>query len=200
MKYCITIILLSFSMFATAQRANNYIKKGNDAYRKSDFNTAVKDYENALKKDPENSVARFNLANTLQRQNNTKQAIKNYDEIIADASLNSLKAECNYNKGLSYIKEKDLLKAIESFKAALKQNANDDDARENLQKALNELNKQQNSKPRPNKQQQDPKQKKQTPLNKEMMLQKLNELRNQEKLLQQKLQSKNNTLQPEIDW
>src|SRR5205085_633351 len=157
-------------------------------------------YENALQKDPENSVARFNLANTLQRQNNTTQAIKNYDAIIGDANLNSLKAECNYNKGLSYIKEKDLPKAIESFKAALKQNANDDDAKENLQKALNELNKHQNNKPQPNKQQQDPKQKQHPPLNKEMMLQKLNELRNQEKLLQQKLQSKNNMSQPEIDW
>jgi len=32
------------------------------------------------------------------------------------------------------------------------------------------------------------------------MQQKFNELRNQEKQLQQKLQSKNNTLQPEKDW
>jgi len=42
--------------------------------------------------------------------------------------------------------------------------------------------------------------KKQPPLNKEMMQQKFNELRNQEKQMQQKLQSKNNTSQPEKDW
>jgi flagellar biosynthesis GTPase FlhF len=73
----------------------------------------------------------------------------------------------------------------------IKQDPNDDAARENLQKALNELKKQQQqNQPRnqQQKQQQKPKQQKQPPLNKEMMQQKFNELRNQEKQLQQKLE------------
>ncbi len=50
------------------------------------------------------------------------------------------------------------------------------------------------------KQPQNSKKQKQPPLNKNMMEQKLNELRNQENQLQKKLESKNNTTQPEKDW
>lgn len=182
-----------------AQPVNNYIQKGNDAYKKGDYNTAVEQYKNALRKDPKNNTARFNLANALLKQNETKQANKYYDDIITEADINSMKSESNYNKALSFIKEKDLLNAIAAFKESLKENPNDDDARENLQKALNELKKQQ-SKPQNKPQQQNQKHQKQQPLNKDMMQQKFNELRNQEKQLQQKLQSKNNTVQPEKDW
>ena len=188
---------------ANAQPANNYIQKGNDAYRKSDFSTAIENYKNALRKDPGNNTARFNLANALQKQNETKEAQKNYNEVIEKTGVNSLKAESNYNKALAYIKEKDLLQAISSFKESLKENPSDDDARENLQKALNDLKQQQQQNQPQNKnqqQQQNPKQQKQPPLNKEMMQQKFNELRNQEKQLQQKLQNKSNTAQPEKDW
>ena len=156
-----------------------------------------------MRKEPANNIARFNLANALQKQNEIKEAQKDYDEIIETTDINSLKSESNYNKALAYLKEKNLLQAIESFKESLKQNPNDDAARENLQKALNELKEQQQqNQPRnqQQKQQQKPKQQKQPPLNKEMMQQKFNELRNQEKQLQQKLQDKSNTVQPEKDW
>ncbi|MEP6468074.1 MAG: tetratricopeptide repeat protein, partial [Parafilimonas sp.] len=167
-----------------------------------DFDVAVENYKNALRKAPDNNTARFNLANALQRQNEINDAKKNYDEVLSNTSINSLKAESNYNKALAFIKEKDLTKAVASFKESLKENPNDDDARENLQKALNDLKKQQqqNQPQKKNQQQPNPKQQKQPPLNKDMMQQKFNELRNQEKQLQQKLQSKNNTIQPEKDW
>ena len=183
-------------------RANNEIAKGNEAYRKADYNTAIEAYKNALRKDPANNTARFNLANALQKQNEIKEANKNYDEVIENPDAASLKSESNYNKALAYLKEKDLLKAIASFKESLKENPGDDDARENLQKALAELKQQQQqNQKQPNKQQQqNPKQQKQKPLNKDMMQQKFNELRNQENQLQQKLQDKNNTVQPEKDW
>jgi tetratricopeptide (TPR) repeat protein len=156
-----------------------------------------------LRKEPDNNTARFNLANALQKENQTEQSKKNYDEVIARADINSLKAESNYNKALAFIKEQDLQNAIQFFEESLKENPSDDDARENLQKALNDLKKQQQQNQPQNqkqKQQQNPKQQKQPPLDKDMMQQKFNELRNQENQLQKKLQSKNNSTQPEKDW
>jgi len=162
----------------------------------------VENYKDALRKDPANNIARFNLANALQKQNETGEARKNYDEVIAKADANTLRSGSNYNKGIAFLKEKDLLNAIESFKESLKEDPSDDSVRENLQKALNELKKQQ-QKTQPqqkNQQQQKQKQQKNQPLNKDMMQQKFNELRNQEKQLQQKLQSKTNVAQQEKDW
>ncbi|HYK46753.1 MAG TPA: tetratricopeptide repeat protein, partial [Parafilimonas sp.] len=142
--------------------------------------------------------------NALQRQNETNESKKNYNEIIAKTDQNSLKSESQYNKALAYLKEKDLMNAIASFKESLKENPSDDDARENLQKALNDLKKQkQQNQPQSKKQQQQQnpqKEKKQPPVNKEMMEQKFNELRNQEKQLQKKLQNRSGNGQPEKDW
>ena len=203
MKYFITILLFLLSSTLFAQKVNSDIEKGNEAYKKSDFKTAVENYKNALRREPKNNTARFNLANALQRENETQQAKKKYDEVIASADINSLKSESNYNKALAFVKEKDLQNAITFFEESLKENPSDDDARENLQKAMNDLKKQQqqnqpqNQKQKP---QQNPKQQKQPPVNKDMMEQKFNELRNQENQLQKKLQSKNNTTQPEKDW
>jgi Ca-activated chloride channel homolog len=203
MKYCITILLLLLGFTFFAKMVNNYIEMANEAYKKSDFKTAVENYKNALRREPKNNTARFNLANALQRENETQQAKKKYDEVIANADINSLKSESNYNKALAFVKEKDLQNAITFFEESLKENPSDDDARENLQKAMNDLKKQQqqnqpqNQKQKP---QQNPKQQKQPPVNKDMMEQKFNELRNQENQLQKKLQSKNNTTQPEKDW
>lgn len=154
-----------------------------------------------MRKDPANNAARFNLANALQKQSKTHEAEKNYDEVIAKADVSSIKAQSNYNKALAYIKEKNLLQAVTSFKESLKQDPNDDEARENLQKALNELKKQsKQDEPKNQNPQQNKKPQKQQPLNKDMMQQKFNELRNQEKQLQQKLQKKTSTNQPEKDW
>lgn len=201
MKYFVTILLMLPFAAIIAQPVNNYIVKGNEAYRKGDLKAAIEAYKNALRKDASNNTARFNLANALQKQNEINEAHKNYDEVIEKAGITSLKSESNYNKAIAYLKEKDLLNAIASFKESLKQNPGDDEARENLQKALNELKKeQQQNKPQQQQQQQNQKKQKQKQLNKDMMQQKFNELRNQEKQLQQKLQNKNSTVQPEKDW
>ena len=52
MRYLFTILFFSMTTLSIAQPANNYIQKGNDAYRKSDFNTAIENYKNVLRKDP----------------------------------------------------------------------------------------------------------------------------------------------------
>jgi len=203
LKYITTILFFLITAIANTQPVNNSIQKGNDAYRNNDYKAAVENYKDALQKDHTNNIARFNLANALQKQNETGEAKKNYDEVIEESDVNSLRSGSNYNKGIAYLKEKDLLNAAASFKECLKQDPNDDSARENLQKALNELKKQQQqNQPQQKKQQQQQKQKQQKnqPLNKDMMQQKFNELRNQEKQLQQKLQSKTTANQPEKDW
>lgn len=203
MKYCITILFLLITLSLFAQKANNDIQKGNKAYHKGDYNKAIENYKNALRKQPENNVARFNLANALQKKNETEQSEKNYDEIIKAADVNSLKSESNYNKALAFVKEKNLANAIDAFRESLKENPSDDDARENLQKAMNEYKKQQQqNQPKPKQQpkQQNQKQQKQPPVNKQMMQQKFDELRNQEKQLQKKLQSKTGSGDLDKDW
>ena len=201
MKFFIAILSLVFGIqILFAQTANNAVKKGNDAYKKGDYKTAQENYLQALTADPKNNAARFNLGNAQQKQNNADAAEKQYDEIITNAVDSSLMSSAYYNKGLSLIAQKKLIDAIDAFKKSLLLSPGDNDTRENLQKAMNELRLlQQKQNPQPQKQNKQPKQN-DSKLNQQKAEQYLQQLRDQEKKLQKALQKKSTNNQPEEDW
>jgi Ca-activated chloride channel family protein len=89
-----------------------------------------------LSKDPSNTAARFNLANTQYRLTKPAEAIKSFDELAANSKKAADKARAWYNKGAILSSQKRLEESIEAYKNALRQNPDDKEARENLQKAL----------------------------------------------------------------
>jgi Ca-activated chloride channel family protein len=178
MKFILVIfLLLSANVFA--QRAASYISKGNEYYLDLQFDMAEAQFRQALDIDPKNTEARYNLANALMQQKKYKAAIEQYEGITTDNK--NLEAASYYNAGVSYSKQKDLKNSIEAYKAALRINPTDNEARENLQKALSELKKQQN-------QQNSQNNKGGGGMNEKEADQKLKDLQQKEKDLQQKLQ------------
>jgi Ca-activated chloride channel homolog len=203
LKLFLTILSILLFYASQAQDVNKIISDGNEAYKKGAYKNASELYKKALKKDDKNSTAKFNLGNALEKQNDATNAEKYYNEVAASENEASLKAESFYNKGVAQVLQQKLSDAIESFKEALKLTPEDNDARENLQKAINDLKKQQQSLSQQNqKKQQKPQQEKQKNklTSQEMMEQKFNELRDKEKQLQKMLQKKPNASQPEKDW
>ncbi len=206
MRVLILLCCFCISLTAAAQEDNSYVKKGNEAYRNSNYKLAAEQYQKALALKPGNVEAKFNLGNALQKQKDAA-AIQQYDDILSTRNIApALKANTLYNKGLALLKKDDAAAAIDAFKQALSLAPADNDIRENLQKALNEQKQQQQQQ---QKKQQDNKDKKKDPNkdqknarqpNKQMMEQKFNELRNQEKQLQKQLQKKSLEGQPEKDW
>ncbi len=203
MKLLFTIVCILFIQLLEAQDVNVIVKDGNEAYKKGDYKNAAELYKKVLNKDAKNSTAKFNLANALQKQNNFTDAEKYYEE-AADVNDAGFKAKALYNKGLSQVQQQKLTEAVEAFKQSHTLEPNDNDTRENLQKAINELKKKQQSQPQQQdkKDQPKPKQDKNNNKkpNKEMMEQKFNELRDKEKQLQKMLQKKINMEQPDKDW
>jgi len=203
LKLLLTIIYVLCFQLLEAQEVNVIVKDGNDAYKKGDYKNAAEFYKKVLGKDAKNSTAKFNLANALQKQSNFTDAEKYYEE-AADISDAGLKAKALYNKGLSQVQQQKLTEAVEAFKQSLTLAPDDNDTRENLQRAINELKKKQQSQPQQQdkKDQPKPKQDKNNNKkpNKEMMEQKFNELRDKEKQLQKMLQKKINMEQPDKDW
>lgn len=179
------------------------IQQGNDAYRKNDFSTAVKDYTKALSEDNKNEIAKFNMANALQRTNENGKSASLYDDVIKNTTDAGLQSKAYYNKALAMLQQDKLNEAIDALKQSLRLQPADNDARENLQKALEQ--KQQQQPPPQTKQnkkkQQNQKQQKQQQMNRQMMEQKFKELEDQEKQLQKELQKqKTNTADNEQDW
>jgi tetratricopeptide (TPR) repeat protein len=138
----LVVFVLFFSLEALAQADRGYLGKGNEYYLQLKFDLAEDQYRKAVNVAPRNDEAKYNLANALMQQKKFKEAGELYLEVATSENKN-LRASAWYNAGVSYTKQKDLPNSIEAYKAALRLNSADKEARENLQKALQEQKKQQ---------------------------------------------------------
>ena len=141
MKYVVVIGFL-FALNAHAQSSKAYTSRGNEFYLQLKFDLAEDQYRQALNLEPGSYEAKYNLGNALMQQKKFREAIEVYAEVTAGNNKN-LRAAAHYNIGVSYTKQKDLPASIEAYKSALRINPEDKEARENLQKALQEQKKQQ---------------------------------------------------------
>ena len=200
-KSFLIILLLCGYQTGFAQKADNIIKSGNEAYKKGDYKHAAELYKAALAEDKNSLAAKFNLGNAMLKQNNIVEAAQYFSQVSEAASDETFKSKALYNKGLTMLKSQKLPDAIDAFKQSLLLVPDDNDTRENLQKAIEELKKQQQSQPQQNQQQKpNPKKPQNKTPNKDVMEQKFDELKDKEKQLQKLLQKKSNTDQPEKDW
>ena len=196
MKKILVIAGIFLFIKAFAQTIDENISKANDYYSIGQYEMAEALYKKALEKEPGNRIAQHNLANALYRQKKYKEATEVLNGIVADSKENIVKSAAHYNNGVIKTRQKDLEGSIEDYKNALRLNPDDQQARENLQKALLELKQKQQQ------QQQDQKQNKspQSNINQKQAEQKLKDLEEKEKKIQQRMQNqKGGTPQPQ-DW
>ena len=160
-KKAVTVIaLLCISLPSFSQDSKDVIIKGNKAYNEKDYTAAENAYQEVLKNSDTNSTASYNLGNALYKNNNTEEAVKSYDNAIASTQDNAVKQKAYYNKGVALQAAKKLPECIRAYENALILNPGDEDARQNLQRALKEQQKQQQQN-QDNKKKQDKNQKKQ---------------------------------------
>lgn len=154
------IALLAFIFISSGSTAqvNKEISSGNNAYKKQQYLQASKNYSNALKQDPQNNIATYNLGNSFYYLEKPDGAINEYDKSIEHSTDDLSKSRAYYNKGVALQKQNKLSECIEAYKNSLKLSPTDEEARQNLERALIKL-KQQQKQDKPDKQ--DQKQKKQ---------------------------------------
>lgn len=136
MKWKLFMALMFPVVFANAQNAVESILRGNQYYQQSQFNLAEAQYRKALHYEPDNEKAKYNLANALQKQNKLDEAAKLLDDLTESTKDESLKSASYYNQGVAYSKMKKLDESIEAYKQSLRLKPDDQEARENLEKAL----------------------------------------------------------------
>jgi len=213
------IWLILFSFTATAQNSEGLIKKGNEAYNNKQYELAQENYKKALNKNPINSKAHYNLGNALYRNKKSEDALNAYDVAIQNSKLPTEKQGAFYNKGVVLQQSKKIPECIAAYKDALRLNPADEDARNNLQLALQQQqeqkeNKEKNKKnqkeeqkkdskqPKENKEQNDTPQKQPSKMTQKEAEEKLKALFEQEKKLQDKLRKVGaaSPEKPEKDW
>jgi Ca-activated chloride channel homolog len=210
-RLSIMILLLSTG-HAQAQSTKTAIRNANKLYHEKQYQQAVAAYDNARTPAGMDPTANYNKGNALVRDNKLDVSVDAYDKAIADATEPSLKEKSFYNKGVAFQKQQKLDESITAWKDALKIDPKDQEARENLQKALAEKKKQEekekdkkkeqekNKKDNKDQQKQQPQQN-QSKLTKQQVEQLLKALQQKEKEIQQRLQKSNaSPSSPDKDW
>jgi tetratricopeptide (TPR) repeat protein len=144
MKVTTALFLICFSLPSFAQQAENgIIKKGNDAYKVNDFETAVKKYAEVVQKNDANNTAQFNLGNALYKSDKKDDAVNAFDKAVSTMKSPVDKSKALYNKAVVLQNNKKLEESIAAYKSALKNDPKNADARHNLQLALKQQQQQQ---------------------------------------------------------
>ena len=130
---------------AHSQSENALIRKGNQYYKNRQMDLSQQQYREALKLDPGNSTANYNLGNTQFRKNNFGDAGKTYERVIEHSDNKNLKEKAYYNKGVTSVQDQKLQESIDSWKNALKLDPADSDAREKSAESIAGIKKETNA-------------------------------------------------------
>ena len=137
----VTYLILSgtagIGLFAQ-KKVRSAIREGNSLYNKEAFLDSEISYRKALETNPSDSIATFNLGNSLFRQQDeekVKESFNHYNttaQNAAKAGNKSLAAKAFYNAGDVMMAAQQYDKAIDYFKQSLKNDPSDHEARYNL--------------------------------------------------------------------
>lgn len=199
-KIVLTLGMLFIALMAKSQKEQPLVRKGNELYKKQQYDKAADEYQKATALNDKNVKAQLNLGNALYKSKKPEEAQKAYETAAENAKDTRVKSKALYNEGVNYSRQNKLAESIVAYKQTLRINPADEEARQNLQKALNELKKNPPPQPKNEKKDQNKNQDKKQPqepknnskLNKKKVEQMLNALRQDEKKLQQNIQKRNN--------
>lgn len=162
MKYWSLILVLFISHSMVAQSEHQSLLEGTSAYEKGDFETATKKFEKAVENNNSSLKGNFNLGNSLFQRKKYDEAATYYQNAVGAAVDKKEKSQALYNLGNTRLAQakgsmqqqgqgpatldekgqKYLEEAIDSYKNALRNNAQDYDAKNNLATAYKLLRQQ----------------------------------------------------------
>ncbi|MEJ6583762.1 MAG: tetratricopeptide repeat protein [Crocinitomicaceae bacterium] len=155
----IAFVLLCFSAFGQDWRDSLTVAR--EAYKKADYSKALKYYESAQKKAPDNIDLSDEMAQSAYKAREFEKAEKIYQQSGNSKKSAINKADNYHNLGNSRMKSKNYQGAIDAYKESLHLNPYDNNTRYNLSEAIrqlkNEQKKQQNQEQNQDKQNKDKK-------------------------------------------
>lgn len=149
------LLFIGVGAVLQAQTEHAALLKGNQAYQDGNFLSAIGLFEQAIEKNENSLKGHYNLGNALYKNQQYAAAVEHFQEAVEQAEGEQQKASALYNLGNSYLAQAQaqqapskeskiqLESAISAYKAALRNNPRDFEAKNNLATAYKLLRKQQ---------------------------------------------------------
>ena len=133
-KYMVAMLLLLLGVEASAQqmKERGWVRKGNRQYERENYDGSIESYKEALKHDPKNFEAKYDLASALYRAKRFDSAESALKEILTDTTRTEIeRGEVAYNLGNTQFAQQKLKEALSSYRYAMRCNPADEDAKFN---------------------------------------------------------------------
>lgn len=138
----ITTSLAVLMLSACSSEGPASIQEGNEAFEAEQYEQAQEAYDRALEAMPESPEVTYNSANTLYKQDQFGEAKYKLD-VSAETAEPSLSQYAAFNAGNSLYMSEEYEAAVEAYKQALRLDPTDQEAKHNLELALQRIEEQQ---------------------------------------------------------
>lgn len=183
---------------------NRLMRSGHEVYINQDYDAAVTAFQDAALDRPNNPIVHYNLGAALYKQGKFQHAANAFQIALLKVNIPN-KASAYYNLGNAQFQMRDFSAAIESYRASLRLDPHDEDAKHNLALALQQLETEQpnsTQEQKKNRQMQDPAKTEPSNLSKAeidqlLEIMSMNESRRRQKILKKQL---NTGIRRAKDW
>ncbi|OGC75887.1 MAG: hypothetical protein A2145_07150 [candidate division Zixibacteria bacterium RBG_16_40_9] len=142
------ILLLALGKLSWGDSYSSLNNKGNQMYKKGDFQKALDYYHQAEIEKPESPEIRYNLGNSLHQQKLWEEALQNYQKAL-QSTPDINQAQIYYNMGNTFYRLDQYPEAMEAYKKCLEINPDDQDAKYNLEYVQKKLQEKKNQPKQP---------------------------------------------------
>ena len=111
-------------------------------YQRGEYDQALQLYRDALLDRPDAPELHFNVGDALFKRGEYDQALREFERVFS-AEEQKIQAQAHYNMGNSFFQQQAFEQAVAAYKQALELDAADEDAKVNLELALEKLQEQQ---------------------------------------------------------
>lgn len=154
-RYFIVSVLFAFACLAPFAEAaaqkmpeRRLVRKGNRQFGRERYDKSIESYTRALETAPTSFEATYDLANAMFRAERYDTAEQTLKTIVADSTRSEIdRSEAVYNLGNAQFAQQKLKEALASYRAAMRLNPDDREAKYNYaytKKLLQEQEQQQN--------------------------------------------------------